>query len=149
MKKLTLLLLCFSTLTISASAQMNPVTWTYAAEKVSDTDYQVVFTAEVQDGWYIYSQFLGENGPIPTAFEFDQNGGVELVGKASEDGKKTESYDDIFEMDIIKFAGTTTFKQQVKTAGEPTKVTGYLTYMTCNDEGCLPPVDVDFSVDLR
>ncbi|MFK7935765.1 MAG: protein-disulfide reductase DsbD domain-containing protein [Saprospiraceae bacterium] len=148
MKKLTLLLFFATILMTTAFAQMNPVSWTYNAEKTGENEYNIVFKADVQDGWYIYSQFLGENGPIPTSFEFDNNAGIELVGKASEKGKKTESYDDIFEMDIVKFAGKTTFKQQVKTAGNPTKVTGYLTYMTCNDEGCLPPVDVDFAVKL-
>lgn len=148
MKKLALLLFFATTFTMTAFAQMSPVNWTYNSEKIGENEFNIVFKADVQDGWYIYSQFLGDNGPIPTTFEFDSNDNVELVGKASEEGKKTEAYDDIFEMDIVKFAGKTTFKQKIKTTGKSTKVTGYLTYMTCNNEGCLPPVDVDFTVNL-
>lgn len=149
MKKLTLLFCLTTAFFTTAWSQINPVSWTYSAEKTGDQEYNIVFRADVEEGWYIYSQFLAENGPIPTSFEFDKNDNVKLVGEASEAGKKTASYDDLFEMDIIKFAGLTTFTQSVTTNGKPTQIKGSLTYMTCNDEGCLPPVDVDFSVALK
>lgn len=142
----TLLLgLLFITLNINAQKQM--ADWSFEAEKIGNNEYQIVFTAEVQEGWYIYSQFLGDDGPIPTSFEFDKIAGLELQGKAKEEGYKKEGYDEIFGMNLVKFGKTVTFTQPVK-AKAGTTLTGYLTYMTCNDEQCLPPTDVDFTIAL-
>ncbi|MEM0993141.1 MAG: protein-disulfide reductase DsbD domain-containing protein [Bacteroidota bacterium] len=124
-------------------AQQSVVNWSYEAKQVSSNEYQVTFTANVQDGWYIYSQFLGDDGPVPTTFEFE---GVEPVGKASEKGYKKEGYDEIFGMNLIKFGKTVTFSQKVKVSGGRKTISGYLTYMTCNDEQCLPPTDVEFEI---
>lgn len=128
----------------AATAQ---VTWDYEAKKVDIGVYDVVFTADVQEGWFIYSQFISDDGPIPTTFTFDENQAVGLVGKAEEKGYKKEGYDEIFGMNLIKFGKNVTFTQRVN-AKAGTTVGGYLTFMTCNDEQCLPPKDVDFSVTL-
>lgn len=36
-------------------AQLDPVSWTFAAKKISDTEYDLILTADVEDGWYIYA----------------------------------------------------------------------------------------------
>ncbi len=132
----------------SAGAQENPVSWSYDALKVSEGVYDVVFTASIQPGWYVYSQYLeSDDGPIRTSFHFEEHPGVSLAGKNQEVGKKYEGYDELFGMNIVKFSGQPTFTQRV-TARAGTTLTGYLEFMTCDEEKCLPPVSVDFSIDL-
>jgi len=137
--------LVFLAFSFAAISQNSVVDWTYKAEKIGGNEFELVFTAEVQDGWYVYSQFLGDDGPIPTSFEME---GVELIGKGTEKGYKKEGYDEIFGMNLIKFGKTVTFTQRVKVASGANSINGYLTYMTCNDEQCLPPTDLDFEISL-
>ncbi len=141
----------FLFLGLSLSAQiLDPVSWSFSAEQKSDKEAILIFTATVDDGWYIYSQYLDrEDGPIPTTFEFEQADGIELKGKNEERGRKTEGYDAVFGMNLVKFAGVVTFSQRIKVSDASKPVSGYLTFMTCDDEKCLPPKDVDFSFNLK
>lgn len=146
------LLLLFSFLLWSslASAQFSPVNWTYKAEPISDGTYNLVFTAEIESGWFVYSQFLEDGGPIPTAFSFTETAGLEILGKTEESGaNKKEAFDKLFEMNLIKYGDKAVFTQKVKVDASVKEVKGYLTFMTCNDESCLPPKDVDFVISLN
>jgi|CXWL01.1.fsa_nt_gi thiol:disulfide interchange protein DsbD len=138
----------------AATAQQNPVKWSYEAKKVADVptgtnQYDLVLTANISDGWYVYSQYLeSDDGPIRTTFTFNENAAVKLEGKNVEDGHKYEGYDDLFGMNIIKFSGKPTFTQRVKITA-PTVLTGHVGFMTCDSERCLPPAEIPFRFDLR
>lgn len=144
----TFILLLF--LTGSIHAQSNPVDWSYKAEKISAQEYELTFTAEIANGWYVYSQYLEDGGPIPTSFTFTNMDGVQRIGKIDEAGKdKKEAFDQLFEMKLIKYGKKATFTQKIKVDAPKEAITGYLTFMTCNDESCLPPKDVDFEISLN
>ena len=129
---------------------LDPVKWDSTAEKISDTEYQLVFTATLDNGWYLYSQFLGDDGPVPTSLTFDENPNIQLVGKAAETGKsKKEGYDELFGMNLVKFGGTATFTQKVTVSNGVDKISGIITYMTCDEMRCLPPDDVPFEITLN
>lgn len=141
------LLLLFSFLCITLSAQLEPVQWSFEAEKVSDTEYDIIFTAKIDKGWSVYSPHLeSDEGPIPTTFEF-YNNDLMALGKAKEEGNRKEIFDEMFGMNLIKFSGKARFTQRVKINASNT-VSGHLTYMTCDDESCLPPEDVNFEIAL-
>jgi Disulphide bond corrector protein DsbC len=151
MKKIVFFALALFTANAIFAQQKNPVKWSYEAKKVADSpnQYDLVFTANIEDGWYVYSQYLeSDDGPIRTSFHYDENAAVKLEGKNVEDGHKYEGYDDLFGMNIVKFNGKPTFTQRVKISA-PTTVAGYLEFMTCNNETCLPPVEIPFRVDLK
>lgn len=136
-------------LAVSLQAQIySPVSWTFDAEKVSDTEFILNFHADIEKGWVVYSQYIADEGPVPTGFYFESPSDLVLVGKNEEIGEKKETYDKIFDMELIKLSGNFLFKQKVKVPAGTKSVAGYLTYMTCDDEKCLPPTDVDFSIDL-
>ncbi len=142
------LLLIFFFSYFSASAQLEPVKWSFDVEKVSDTEYDIIFTAKIDKGWSVYSPYLeSDAGPIPTTFEF-YNNDLQAVGKAREEGNRKEIFDELFGMNLIKFSGKARFTQRVK-VNESNTVSGHLTYMTCDDESCLPPEDVNFEIALR
>lgn len=131
-------------------AQTSPVRWSFAAEKINATEYDLVLTAQVDDGWYIYSQYLeSEYGPIPTSFMFEPNVGYELVDKTQEKGHKKEGYDEIFEMNLIKFDGEIQFIQRIKLKDTVSEVNGSLEFMTCDNERCLPPAMIEFSIPIK
>lgn len=156
MKKiLTMLRLFLALLLVQAgfytsSAQIfNPVSWEFSQKQMSEDTWQLTFRAAIDPGWSIYSQYLeGDDGPIPTSFSFDEGDHYELVGKTEESGKKKSEFDKIFEMQLVKFSEKGIFTQVVKVTDASRPITGYLTFMTCDDTRCLPPTDVDFSFEV-
>jgi len=135
---------------LSSFGQMfNPVSWSFSAEEVSENVYDLKFNAKIESGWAIYSQFIGEDGPIPTSFEFEAGGHFTRDGEVKESDNAKKSHDPIFEMELIKFYKTATFTQRVEVSDKSKPIAGYLTFMTCNDERCLPPTDVDFTFALK
>jgi len=131
------------------TAQETPVKWSFAAEKVNEHEYDLVITANIDDGWSVYSQYLeSDEGPIKTKFEFLPSGNLELIGQTAESGNKKESYDELFGMNLIKYSKKAEFTQRVKVKNSSEPISGFLTYMTCDETSCLPPKDVDFSISL-
>jgi len=131
------------------SGQSNPVQWTIAAEKVSETEYEVSFTANIERGWSIYSpEVPKELGPVPTSFEFDPESGVKLLGDAQEAGQKKEDFDQMFGATLTKYLNKARFSQRIKVDRDTTSIKGLLTYMTCDATSCLPPADLSFEIDL-
>lgn len=143
---LLLFLLLFSN---NISAQINPVKWEYGAKKISGDEFEVTFTATIDKGWNIYSQHTDPSGPVPTSINFEDNANIELIGEVIETGKKKESFDDLFGVNVIKFGGVVTFTQKVKTKIVGNAAKGYLEYMSCDDEKCLPPKEVEFTIALK
>ena len=154
MKKLILfIVICTAFISNTLSAQiLTPVKWVFEAKKISDTEYDLVATAKMDKGWYTYSQYIGNDGPVPTTFTFQKSPTsrdattpqYQLIGKVEEvsDHKKS-GFDKIFDMNITKFSEEVTFIQRIKTSGL-TEVKGTVNFQTCDDEKCLPPTDVDF-----
>ena len=133
----------------SAMAQLNPAKWVFSAEKVNDTEYNLILTASLDPGWFIYSQYLAsDDGPIRTSLSFGESKAFELLGKAEEKGDKKEGYDDIFMMDVIKFSGTTQFVQRIKTLENIETISGAVEFMCCDKNRCIPPQEIEFNIDL-
>lgn len=148
MKKLIVLAAALM-LGIGAKAQIeSPVKWSYAAKKISSTEAVVLLRATIQDGWHIYSQNVKDGGPIKTSFTFAPSKEYSLVGQTSEPTPVTK-YESAFSMNVSYFEKTVTFQQKIKLkSANASVVKGKLEYMTCNDHKCLPPEDVEFSVNL-
>ena len=128
----------------------DPVSWSFQQKDLGNGEFDLVATATIEKGWYIYSQNLEEGGPVATTFEFEpRKSRYSLIGNTKEEGDFIEGFDKLFEMEVKKFKGKTDFTQRVKLAKKGAKITGYLTFMTCNDEKCLPPEDVDFDYVLK
>jgi thiol:disulfide interchange protein DsbD len=149
MKKLTVtLVLAF--MAVLSFAQESPVKWTSSAQKVDGGQYKVTITASVPAPWHIYSQNIGDGGPVPTSFTFTKNPLLTLVGKTKESGKMQTVHDKNFDMDVKYYADKVSFTQLVKVkGGVKTNLSGEVNFMVCNDHECLPPSSSKFSVALK
>jgi thiol:disulfide interchange protein len=128
---------------------LKPIKWNVTTEKINDSEYYLVFKANISKGWTVYSQYTSDEGPVPTEIVYENKKGIELVGKATETGYRKEGPDPLFDnVNVIKFLDKEPFviKQKVKVKNADLPVEGYLTYMTCDNNRCLPPDDVDFSL---
>jgi thiol:disulfide interchange protein len=149
MKKNILILLIFNLCLSWANAQIhNPVKWSFRAEKVNDTEFDIVAAARLDKGWYIYSMFLADGGPIPSSLTLKPSPQYQVVGKATElsDHKKT-GFDKSFEMNVTKFSDEVRFVQRIKALGA-TDIKGVVGWQTCDDEKCLPPDEQEFTVKV-
>ncbi len=140
---LSLLLMLISWIPAIAQIQ-DPVQFKSEWKSLSDTEAQIVFTADIDAGWHVYSTDLGEGGPISATFNTDKMEGLELDGKLMPQGKEVENFDKLFEMKVRYFENKATFVQKLKITSETYYIEGYLEYGACNDENCLPPTEVSF-----
>lgn len=151
MKKLTLLFATFLALMLpfaSVGQIYDPVQWSFSTEFLGNNEYNVVFKAEIENGWHVYSQNIDEGGPIPTAFYFAETSGYERVGEVAE-SEAIVLHDPVFDMELRYFEKEAIFTQKVKVLGkQPVAVKGELEYMVCNDGMCLPPTVVEFDINL-
>ena len=145
-----LLALVFVGLASLAQAQLNPITWTFTARKVSDNTYELQMKATIQTNWHLYSQTQPEDAvAMPTTFVLNPNPLFSLDGKIKEVGKMEKFTDKVLKVSANQYSNTVTFTQQIKLKGKAkTSVTGTVEYQTCDDQKCLPPKKVSFKVAL-
>jgi len=129
----------FLTFVASLYGQQNPVEWSFSLGESGDT-HAVLAEAKVADGWYIYSQFLDDGGPIPTSITLE---GTELVGDPTESGDQISGFDEYFGMDVTKYAKQASFSQGFKVGENTEQVVGTVRFMACTSKKCLPPTNVD------
>lgn len=135
----------------NAGAQvLSPVQWTFTSVKVSAKVYEVKLTANIQNGWHLYSQKQPADAiNIPTEIQFNKNPLVVLDGKASENGKMEVYTDKRLGISANQYSGKVEFVQKVKLkAAVKTNISGLVEYQTCDDKKCLPPKKLVFNVAL-
>jgi len=145
-------LLTFFTLVSSLTfAQVyDPVDWEFKVEYGNKGEAELIFSATIEEDWHVYaSELPSEMGPIPTSVTLDESNDFEVTGKLSGGPFKTE-YDPNFEMDLNFYDEEVTFRLPIKySSPDDFEVKGYLTFMTCNDEMCLPPEDLDIELAVK
>lgn len=134
---------------VPVSAQvLDPVEWQYSSKKINDCEYELVIKASIQKGWHLYSQDVGDGGPIPTTFDFKKTSAYSLEGKTKE-SKSISRMEPAFSMVIKFFENNATFSQKIKCkSSKAFKVSGELNFMVCNDTECKPPVTKDFQFNI-
>ena len=65
----------------------DPIKWSFTVEKVSDLEYVLVATADIQKNWYLYSQYNTDEGPVPTSFTFSKSPTILMLQNVKEEGK--------------------------------------------------------------
>ena len=54
----------------------------------------------------------------------------------------------MFEMELVKLSGRTTYRQRVKVEGDVDEISGQISFMTCCASSCMPPTELAFAVAL-
>jgi len=127
----------------------DPVSWSFSYLKTNADQYEIIMTASIQKGSYIYSLDVPENGPLPTSFIFDSTGSYTLIGKPYEVTTPVEKFDEAFGIKIKTFSDTAEFRQKIKSEKTNFIVSGTVTFMSCSNSICLPPKDIRFSVEIE
>ncbi len=145
----TLLLLTFlCTQFIAFSQQIDPVKWKFESRKISETEYELTFTASIDQPWHMYGMYIPEGGPIATAINFEPNNSFQLSGKPVEVTKPVEKYDPNFKLKIALHSGKAVFRQVIKVVSLPVTAKGTIEYQNCNDKTCLLPAEKEFEINV-
>ncbi|OAQ38394.1 disulfide bond formation protein DsbD [Pedobacter psychrophilus] len=128
---------------------LKPVKWSFSSQNINEKEAYLIATATIEKGWHVYSQDIGEGGPIPTTLTFVKSSDYKLEGKTTETPKAVSAYDNNFGMQISWHESKAIFKQKIKLNKPELTVKGTLEFMVCNDKQCLPPEDVDFSISVK
>ena len=57
--------------------QQDPVSWNLQFNKLAEDEVELVATATIDEGWYVYSQTLeSDEGPIPTSINYEDSSQV-------------------------------------------------------------------------
>ncbi|MBS1638379.1 MAG: thioredoxin family protein [Bacteroidetes bacterium] len=132
------------------NAQDNPVHWKFSSKKITDCEYDLVFTATIDEPWHVYSlNKLSDDGPMPTVFNFTKSKDYQLSGKTQQ-STPVKEFDKVFEVNVEYFKHTATFTQRVKLlANKKITISGKYEFQACTEEKCIfPPAD-EFSFDLN
>ncbi len=144
MKKTFLLSLLVSLISISAFSQIiEPVHWNFSSKDLGNNEYELIFKAEIDEPWHMYSQKI-EMQPPATLFTFEANDNYERIGIV-EESESIEVFDPNFDMMIRYFSHEAILIQKIKVK-ENTLVTikGNIEFMSCDDTKCLPPTEIEF-----
>ena len=144
MKRYFLFALLLSALSLSAQIY-DPIKWSFEHNKLSDSAGEIVLKATIDEGWHLYGTQLPEDGPIATSFVFEQLQDVALDGDLIVPDGLVRQYDPNFDMELNWYEKEAVFVQKVKYTGDAPALSGYVNFMACNDETCLPPDEVPFS----
>ena len=149
MKRLICLILFL--LSLNSFAQiLNPVKWDVRVERLSATEYDLIFSANIDQEWAIYSQFVGDDGPLPTVFTFTESSDYLIIGDTQEkELNRVSKYDEVFEMVVTKFFDKAIFSQRVNIVKSSTnfKIQGNIEFMTCDDTRCTYEPENNFIID--
>lgn len=132
-----------------ANAQMlDPCHWSFKVEQTKPDEAILISTAKLDSGWHLYSQFIGDGGPIPTKFTYNPSPNYKLNGK-TEEGKAHKEYDPNFDMELLYFDKEAVFKQKIKVLGKKDfNITGALDYMVCLEQCIFPPPE-EFTFKIK
>ncbi len=122
-----------------------PVKFSVQQKVLSPSEIELIFEAEIDEGWHVYSTNLPEGGPTSATLTFDVAKGVKAVGALKPAGTVLNKFDEMFGMEVSYMEGTAVFVQRLELTESTYEVTGYLQYGACNDENCLPPTNVEFT----
>jgi hypothetical protein len=133
-------------------AQKDPVHFSYRAEKVNDKSYAIHITANIEEGWHIYSQNQPKQAiSQPTKIVFTKNPLFTWTGSLTEKGNKEKYEDKVADIIQYQYGGTVEFVQTVTLRNPTAKsaINGSITYQACTDEMCQQPQTVPFSISIE
>lgn len=147
MKKLIYILLAFFAVHSLSAQILNPVKWTTKVVQKSDTEFELIMEAAIENEWHVYSQYTPDGGALPMEFTYkDTKGNYSTVGKTIESPYK-KVFNDIFEVDEYYFAKSAQFKQLVKITNANLKeIKVNIYYQVCKEQCIQQDKDLVFKL---
>lgn len=145
MKRIAFILAFIISGLISEAQILNPTTWTFDSNQ-NGNEVELIFKASIEKGWHLYDTYLPEGGPIATSFVFEDSTLFEFVGEIHKNLQPVIHFDETFQMNVGYFSDAVVLTQKIKLKSDAAvTIKGNVLFMSCNDENCTPPEEVEFS----
>ena len=136
-------------------AAADPVAWKVAAPPLAQVKagarFTLKLTADVQEGWHLYSLKPMAEGPIPTRIWITDGQPFALAGAIAAPAPQVQQ-DPSFGMEVEMYEGEAVFSLPVRVATGAApgaqKLVVSAAYQTCNNKLCLPPKTVKLEVPV-
>jgi thiol:disulfide interchange protein DsbD len=114
MKNIFFIATLFFTLFGFSQTPDDPIKIETSVQKISETEFDIIFSATLYKGWYLYSQYNPDEASLPLEITIPANeNGYTLIGKATE--KDTfAKYSDVWEKEEIVFKDKAIITQRIQ-----------------------------------
>ncbi|MDD5184645.1 MAG: cytochrome c biogenesis protein CcdA [Paludibacter sp.] len=148
MKKNISLIIIAIFLAVNTFSQIyEPVKWTKELKITGERTADVIIHASIDEGWHLYGIHLPKDGPRATAIVFESVKNAQKVGELQTPSKLHKAYDANFDMELNWYTTQADFIQKISyTDISNVEVKGYIEFMACNDQSCLPPSQEPFNL---
>ncbi|MDB4048471.1 thioredoxin family protein [Polaribacter sp.] len=148
MKRFLSVFFLITAISVFSQTEDNPIVWESSINQISETEYDVIFTAKLLQEWHLYSQENpeGASQPLEILIPEDRNG-YKLVGKATESQTKKE-YSEVWEKEEIFFAGTAIITQRLVVIDKNTTAVTLEIYGQVCKQACIQ-IEESFSFSLN
>lgn len=116
-----------------------PVEWSYKVSSKGNQNYELIIKGKLKKDFHIYSQNIGDGGPIPLSLEFEKKAGITIIGKAKESGYLIKiANDPVFEMPVSYFEKEAILTQQITSSNPNASFNVEISGMACDESSCMP-----------
>lgn len=143
------ILLLVALLPFGLSAQQpEPIKWKVTVENNTCRGAVIRYHADIAPGWHLYGFEMPDDGPNATKITVAEQPGVTL-GEIVPARAPRQTYDAMFELNLSWWAGSIDFTQNVTVTDRKQHTLDIkVKFQGCNDECCLPPQTLPFTVKV-
>jgi len=127
------------------AAPPDPVAWKLDAAPAKPAKagarLTATLTAEIQEGWHLYSMKEVQDGPVATRIWIPEGQPVQLAGPIKAAPPQV-IHDPSFNMEVEQYEGRAEFTLPLRATATADKLTVNVSYQSCNNRICLPPKTV-------
>lgn len=132
------------TITSLQAKVVEPVQWDISHKQIEANKLVLTFTATIENGWHLYGTDIPENGPIPTSVHYSDSSVIQNITKLKPSNSPKKKYDPNFDMKLPLLNDQVVFTQTLTLTDEDASVKGFIEYMGCDNEQCIPPQQEQF-----
>jgi thiol-disulfide isomerase/thioredoxin len=130
----------------------NPIKWSIrsnaSAPVKAGNRFVVELTAQIENGWHLYSTERVEGGPTPTRISLPSGQSFEIAGQIDSPAPRS-SYDPNFQLATDYYEGSVLFTIPVRALANSNKLSVQVRYQTCTQAICLAPKLLDLDTQIQ
>lgn len=132
---------------ISTGQIFEPVKWSHELKITGKTTGEIIHKATIEKSWHLYGMNIPPDGPRPTQIVYEKLVNAKKSGTVQGKSKLIDVFDPSFNMNLSWYANEAIFVQKITFEdASKVKIEGYVEFMACDDERCLPPAQDEFSL---